>query len=143
MLRHCSSDCKGTARTNTREDMQQLILLSWQVAHLQTLVLWVQLQMRDVLDCCRTVLNSQVVLCATVVSPLVPLLSMSATPLIVWKVPGSENARVMGTGVVLFHSVLLVSHLLPLLSRTMHCSILYTQFLACCSHCYNIVTVSN
>ena len=27
MLRHCSSDCKGTAHTNTREDMQQLLLL--------------------------------------------------------------------------------------------------------------------
>ena len=143
MLRHCrSSDCKGTAHTNTREDMQQLLLLSCQVAHLQTLVLWTQLQMRDVLDC-RTVLNSQVVLCATVVSSLGPLLSMSATPPIIWRVPGSENARVMGTGVVLFHSVLLVSHLLPLLSRTVHCSILYTQFLACCSHCYNSDRITN
>ena len=28
---------------------------------------------------------------------------------IIWKVPGSENARVMGTGVALFRSVLLVS----------------------------------
>ena len=64
--------------------------------------------MRDVLDC-RTVLNSQVVLCATVESPLGHLLSMSATPLTVWKVPGSENVREMETGVVLFHSVLLVS----------------------------------
>ena len=61
-------------------------LLSWQVAHLQTLALWAQLQMRDVLVC-RTVLNSQVVLCATVALPLGPLLSMSATPLVVWRVP--------------------------------------------------------
>ena len=96
------------AFTYTKGGMQ-LILLSCQVAHLQTLVLWTQLQMRDVLDC-RTVLNSQVVLCATVVSPLGPLLSMSATPLIIWKAPGSENAGVMETGVVLLHSVLLVSY---------------------------------
>ena len=83
-------------------------LLSWQVVHLQTLVLWTQLQMRDVLDC-RTVLNSQVVLCATVVSPRGPLQSMSATPAIIWRALASENARAMETGVVLLHSVLLVS----------------------------------
>ena len=83
-------------------------LLSWQVAHLQTWVLWTKLQMRDVLGY-RTVLNSQVVLYATVVSPLGLLLSMSATLLIIWRVLVSENAREMETRVVLFHSVLLVS----------------------------------
>ena len=87
----------------------QLIFLSSQIVHLQTLVLWTQLQMRDVLDC-RTVLNLQVVLCATVVSSLGHLLPMSATPLIIWRAPGSENVREMETGVVVFHSVLLVSH---------------------------------
>ena len=85
-------------------------LLSWQVVHLQTLVLWTQLQMRDVLVLgYGTVLNSQVVSCATVVSPLDPLFSISATLLIIWRVPGSEHARAMETGVVLLHSVLLVS----------------------------------
>ena len=59
-------------------------LLSWQVVHLQTLVLWVQLQMRDVLGC-RTVLYSLVVLCATVVSSLDPLLSTSVTLLTIWR----------------------------------------------------------
>ena len=73
--------------------------------------------MRDVLDC-RTVLNSQVVLCATVESPLGPLLSMSATPPTIWRVPDSENVKEMETGVVLLHSVLLVSHLSPPVCRT-------------------------
>ena len=83
-------------------------LPSSQVVHWQTLVLGTQLQMRGVLGY-KTVLNSQVVLCATVESSLGPLLFMSATPAISWRVPGWENARVMETGVALFHSVLLVS----------------------------------
>ena len=94
-------------------------LLSWQVAHLQTLALWSQLQMRDVLDC-RTVLNFQVVLCATVESLLGPLLSMSATPLIVWRAKIWENVRAMETGVVLFHSVLLVSCMYSLVCMCIH-----------------------
>ena len=68
--------------------------------------------MRDVLGC-STVLRFQVVLCATVMSPLGPLLSICATLPIVWRDLGSENARVVKaveTGVVLFHSVLLVSY---------------------------------
>ena len=67
--------------------------------------------MRDVLEC-STVLNFQVVLCATVVSPLGPLLSICATLPIIWKDPDSENARVarvMETGVILFRIVLQVS----------------------------------
>ena len=78
-----ASDCTSVL-LHAQEGVQPSFL-SWQVVHLQTLVLWVQLQMKDVLVC-RTVLSSQVVLCATVVSPLGPLLSMSATPLIVWRV---------------------------------------------------------
>ena len=103
-----SSDCIGTAHTQQSRHVTATFAISWQVVHLQILVLWTQLQMKDVLVY-GTVLNSQVVSCVTVVSPLGPLLSMSATPLIIWRVPGSENARVMETGVVLFHSVLLVS----------------------------------
>ena len=103
-----SSDCIGTAHTQQSRHVTATFAISWQVVHLQILVLWAHLQMRDVLVC-GTVLNFQVVLCATVVSPLGPLLSMSVTPLIIWKVPGSENVRAMETGVVLFHSVLLVS----------------------------------
>ena len=110
-------------------------LLSSQVAPLQTLVLWAQLQMRDVLGC-RTVLNSHVVLCATVVSFLGHLLPMSATPLIIWKAPGSESVRVMGTGVALFHSVLRVSHVCVhvLITVDTTCSKLlhgHTQLLGC------------
>ena len=67
--------------------------------------------MRDVLGC-STVLSSQVVLCATVVSPLGLLLSIRATLPIVWRDQHLENARVariVETGVAPFHSVLLVS----------------------------------
>ena len=72
----------------------------------------VQLQMRDVLGC-STVPRFQVVLCATVVSQLGPLLSICATLPIIWRDLGSENARVarvVETGVGLFHNVLLVSY---------------------------------
>ena len=67
--------------------------------------------MRDVLGC-STVLSCQVVLCATVVSLLGLLLSICATLPIIWRDPGSENARVarvMETGVILFRIVLQVS----------------------------------
>ena len=85
-----------------------------QVVWLRTLALWVQLQMRGVLGC-STVLNSQVVLCATVISPLGQLLSICATLPIIWRDPGSENVRAVktvGTGVALSPSVLLVSYVL-------------------------------
>ena len=83
-----------------------------QVVWLRTLEFYVQLQMRDVLGC-RTVVNLQVVLCATMVSPLGPLLSIYATLPINWRGQGSENVRavkIVETGVALFHSVLLVSY---------------------------------
>ena len=73
--------------------------------------------MRDVLGC-RTVLNFQVVLCATVVSALDPLLCIYATPPIVWRAPVSGSARaarVMEIGVNLYHSVLLVSNIFSLI----------------------------
>ena len=63
-------------------------------------------------------LNSLVVLCATVVSSLGQLLSMSATPPIIWMDLGLENVRAMETGVALFHSVLLVSDVHVLLCVT-------------------------
>ena len=81
-----SSDCIGTAHTQQSRHVTATFAISWQVVHLQTLVLWAHLQMRDVLVC-GTVLNLQVVLCVTVVSPLGPSRSMSATPLIIWRVP--------------------------------------------------------
>ena len=68
--------------------------------------------MRDVLGC-STVPRFQVVVCATVVSLLDLLLSICVTLPIIWRDLGSENARVVKTvetGVVLFHSVLLVSY---------------------------------
>ena len=68
--------------------------------------------MRDVLGC-STVVNLLVVLCVTVVPPLDLLLSICATLPIIWRDPGSENVRAVkpvGTGVTLFHSVLLVSY---------------------------------
>ena len=68
--------------------------------------------MRDVLAY-STVVNFQVALCATVVSPLDLLLSICATLPTIWRDPGSENARAMKTvetGVALSHSVLLVSY---------------------------------
>ena len=67
--------------------------------------------MRDALGC-RTVLNLQVVLCATVVSLLELLLSICVTLPIIWRDPDSENARdvtIVENGVARFHSVLLVS----------------------------------
>ena len=85
----------------------------YQVVWLRTLELQVQLLMRDVLGC-STVVNFQVVLCATVVSLLGPLLSICATLPIIWRDPGSENARaarVMETGVVLFQIVMQVSQI--------------------------------
>ena len=68
--------------------------------------------MRGVLGC-STVLSSQTVLCATVMPLLGPLLSICATLPIIWRDPGSENVstvKTVETGVVLFHSVLLVSY---------------------------------
>ena len=73
--------------------------------------------MKDVLGC-STVLSSQVALCAMVVSLLGPLLPTCVTLPIVWRDPGSENARVarvVETGVVLFNSVL-VSYLADIIS---------------------------
>ena len=79
--------------------------------------------MRDVLDC-STVLRFQAVLCATVVSQLGPLLPTCVTLPIVWKDPGSENAgvvKIVETGVVLFHNVLLVSYLFMHLMCVVFC----------------------
>ena len=86
-----------------------------QVVWLRTLELQVQFQIRGVLAC-STVLRFQAVLCATVVSPLGPLLFIAVTLPIILRNLGSENARVVKTlkivetGVVLFHNVLLVSY---------------------------------
>ena len=68
--------------------------------------------MRDVLGC-KIVPTLQVVLCATVVLPLGLLLSICATLPIVYRELSSEYARaarIVETGVALFHSVLLVSY---------------------------------
>ena len=67
-----------------------------------------QLQMNVVLDY-RTVLGSQMVLYAIVVSLLDLLLRMFAMQHMIWRVPDSEDAKVMATGVEVLHSVLKVS----------------------------------
>jgi len=67
-----------------------------------------QLQMNIVRDY-RTVLSSQVVLSAIVVSLLDLLLHMFATQPITWRVPDSEDAKVMATGVEVLRNVLKVS----------------------------------
>ena len=62
---------------------------------------------------CRTVVNFQVALCATMMSLLGPLLSICATLPINWRDQGSENVRavkIVETGVAPSHSVLLVSY---------------------------------
>ena len=82
------------------------------VVRLRTLALWVQLQMRDVLGS-KTVVDFHVVLCATVVSPLSPFLSICATLHVIWRDPGSDNVeavKIVETGVAPSHSVLLVSY---------------------------------
>ena len=79
--------------------------------------------MRDVLGC-RTVVNLQVVLCATVMSPLGLLLSICATLPIVWRDPGSDNVEVVKTvetGVALSLSVLLVSYAFRLMKCVVLC----------------------
>ena len=79
--------------------------------------------MRDVLEC-STVLNVQVALCATVMSLLGLLLSICATLPIIWRDPGSENVgavKTVGTGVALFHSVLLVSYVFRLMKCVVLC----------------------
>ena len=60
----------------------------------------------------RTVLSSQVVLSAIVVSLLDLLLPMFATRHMIWRVPDSEDAKVMATGVEVLHSVLKVSEII-------------------------------
>jgi len=70
-----------------------------------------QLQMNVVLDY-RTVLSSQVVLSAIVVSLLDLLLPMFATQPIIWRVPDSEDAKAMAIGVEVLHSVLKVSEII-------------------------------
>ena len=70
-------------------------------------MLQMQLQMNVVLDN-RTVLSSQAVLSAIVVSLPDPLLSTFATQHIIWRVPDPENAKVMAIGVEVLHSVLKV-----------------------------------
>ena len=68
--------------------------------------------MRDVLGF-STVVNFQVVLCATMMSLLGLLLSICATLPIIWRGQGSENVRavkIVETGVAPSHSVLLVSY---------------------------------
>ena len=82
--------------------------------------------MKDVLDC-RTVVNFQVALCVTVMSPLGLLLSICATLPIIWRDPGSENVevvKIVETGVALSHSVLLVSYVF----WHMKCVVLYISF---------------
>ena len=67
-----------------------------------------QLQMNVVL-CYRTVLSSQEVLSAILVSLLDLLLPMFATQHIIWRAPDSEDAKLMAVGVEVLHSVLEVS----------------------------------